>query len=95
MCIRDRKKSLAVSVAYVAAYRLTSGFKGRTFKLCVLNIIFVPAALPWGRGGGGKSDFWDTEKNNNKKTHTHIRFPGYWMSEYYKDVGEAVVGVLG
>ena len=30
-----RKKSLAVSVACMAIYRPTPGFKGRTFKLCV------------------------------------------------------------
>ena len=44
MCIRDRcrnkqerKKSLAVSIACMAIYWPTSGFKGRTFKLCVLT----------------------------------------------------------
>ena len=32
-----RKKSLAVGIASVAIYWPTPGFKGRTFKLCVLN----------------------------------------------------------
>ena len=31
-----RKKSLAVSVACMAIYWPTPGFKGRTFKLCIL-----------------------------------------------------------
>ena len=31
-----KKKSLAVSVASMAIYSPTPGFKGRTFKLCVL-----------------------------------------------------------
>ena len=32
-----KKKSLAVSVASMAIYSPTPGFKGRTFKLCVLT----------------------------------------------------------
>ena len=32
-----RKKSLVVSIACIAIYRPTPGFKGRTFKLCVLT----------------------------------------------------------
>ena len=34
---QERKKSLAVSVACMAIYWPTPGFKGRTFKLCVLT----------------------------------------------------------
>ena len=34
---QERKKSLAISVACMAIYWLTPGFKGRTFKLCVLT----------------------------------------------------------
>ena len=33
----DKKKSLAVSVACMAIYWPTPGFKGRTFELCVLT----------------------------------------------------------
>ena len=35
--VEIRKKSLAVSVACLAIYWPTPGFKGRTFKLCVLT----------------------------------------------------------
>ena len=35
--ILARKKSIAVSVACMAMYRPTAGFKGRTFKLCVFH----------------------------------------------------------
>ena len=34
---QERKESLAVSVACMAIYCPTPGFKERTFKLCVLN----------------------------------------------------------
>ena len=34
---QEKKKSLAVSVACMAIYWPTPGFKGRTFKLCVLT----------------------------------------------------------
>ena len=36
--VEVRKKSLAVSVAYMSVYWPTSGFKRRTFKLCVLRV---------------------------------------------------------
>ena len=61
----SRKNSLAVSVAFMAIYWPTSGFKVKTYKLCVLNtetLISASAAPHCGKGtkrlapyrGGGR-----------------------------------------
>ena len=50
-----RKTSLAVSVACMAVYRPTPGFKGRTFKLCVLtkwDFNFCVRSSPLGESDG-------------------------------------------
>ena len=75
--ISKEEKSLAVSVPCIAIYWPTPGFKGRTFKLCVLarwDFNFCVRSSP----------LRVTNKQSFKDHHHHHNNDSEWWSKYFK-----------